>query len=67
MADKTFNEMISDLRGIGLTQKEIGAALKRHQTTVWEWMNKGVKRMPYETAQALKKFHAEQMRARRAA
>ena len=67
MVDKTFNEMIADLRGIGLSQKAIGDALERHQTTVWEWENKGIKRLPYETAKALKKFHAEQMKSRKAA
>jgi hypothetical protein len=64
MADKTFNEMISDLRRMGLSQAAIGVALDRHQTTVWEWENKGIKRLPYETAKALKKFHADQMKLR---
>ena len=62
-----FRQLIAELKGIGLTQAEIGRGIKRDQSVISDLERTGGKRIPYETAEALKKFHAQQMKARRAA
>lgn len=59
-------DLLADLKGIGLTQEEIGVAIGRSQSTVSELAK--AKRPAYQTVEALKKFHAQKMRsAKRAA
>jgi transcriptional regulator with XRE-family HTH domain len=55
-------DLLADLKGIGVTQEEIAAAIDRAQSTVSELAR--AKRPAYETVEALKKFHAEKMRGR---
>jgi predicted transcriptional regulator len=58
-------DLLSDLKGIGISQKEIGDAIGRSQSTVSELAS--AKRPAYQTVERLKKFHAQQMRRARAA
>lgn len=61
-----LKQMVSDLIGWGLTQKEIGDAIERSQSTVSD-LAKGAKRPTLETAQRLQKLHAQKMREQQAA
>ena len=65
-----FKSMVLDLKELGMSQTEIGAAVGAKQATVSDWLTgrtKG-KRISYQTAEALKKFHAQKMKeSRRAA
>ena len=62
-----FAKLLDDLKGIGLSQAEIAKGIERAQSTVSEMKQTGCARITYETAERLKKFHADQMKARSAA
>lgn len=62
-----LKSMVVDLIDLGMSQAEIGKAIGRSQSTVSDIAARGLKRPPHETVEALKKFHAAQMKARKAA
>lgn len=64
-----FKSLLSDLKAIGFTQKQIADAIGSKQATISDLKTGRTKgqRVSYQTAEALKNFHAAQMKRARAA